>query len=182
MRFCYLLGLFFFIACAPQAQEQQSKEEQTSTKEQNPEKLFIRYNATEDSFGFVNKAGEWRIPLGKYQHSFTEEFLHYAVVVSEGGKLVAINSADELLYEVAPMDNGPDYSEDGLFRILVEGKYGFADSETGEIRIAPKYKCAFPFEEGKAKVAYNCEFKKMDEYTLMESDSWIFIDTKGTEL
>ena len=62
-------------------------------------------------------------------------------------------------HKVFRFDNGPDYTSDGLFRILVENKIGYADSATGKIVINPQFECAWPFEHGVAKVSVDCECK-----------------------
>lgn len=80
------------------------------------------------------------------------------------------------LFNVFKYDNGPDYPQEGLFRIIDEdGAIGFADT-MGKVIIPPSYKFAFPFKDGKAKVTYEGQSVSNGEYTVWESSSWTFID------
>ena len=64
-------------------------------------------------------------------------------------------------YPAYQFDNGDDYVEDGMQRIIDEnGRIGYAD-ESGRTVITPRFKCAFPFENGKAKVADYGEIKEV---------------------
>lgn len=56
--------------------------------------------------------------------------------------------------------------------------FGYADAATGNVVIKPQYECAFPFENGIAKVAIHCTVED-GEHGIMESDQWIYIDKKG---
>ena len=53
------------------------------------------------------------------------------------GKVVAIDRNERILFEAYLFDNGPDYTSEGLFRIIHDGKIGFAN-ENGEVVIAPR--------------------------------------------
>ena len=69
------------------------------------------------------------------------------------------------LYPAFHFDNGDDYVVDGMYRIVDEqGRIGYAD-EKGNTVIAPRFKCAFPFENGKAKVADTGENRQYDAGT-----------------
>lgn len=48
-------------------------------------------------------------------------------------------------------DNGPDYYQEGFFRITAHGKRGFMNDK-GAIVIAPRYDTAWAFCHGKAKI------------------------------
>ncbi|MEO0472767.1 MAG: WG repeat-containing protein, partial [Bacteroidota bacterium] len=63
-------------------------------------------------------------------------------------------------------------------RILRNGKIGFAD-ERGKIVISPQFACAFPFDNGKAKVAYECVNEKEFDHIISKSDAWFFINHSG---
>ena len=81
-------------------------------------------------------------------------------------------------------DNGPDYLEDGLFRIIQNGKIGYAD-KNGVIVIEPKFECADQFENGIARVALDCTLVKDEsdpEHSRMESDSWFRSEEHTSEL
>jgi hypothetical protein len=44
--------------------------------------------------------------------------------------------------------------------------------------IAPQYNCAFPFENGMAKVSVNCSTQQDGEYHTWVSNQWFYIDKK----
>ena len=46
------------------------------------------------------------------------------------GKWVIMDSKKKVLYEIFPYDNGPDYPSEGLFRIVQNGKIGYAHENT----------------------------------------------------
>lgn len=95
------------------------------------------------------------------------------------GKWVIRDSKKKVLYDIFPYDNGPDYPSEGLFRILKDGKIGYADEQTYAIIIIPQFDCAYPFENGKAKVSNNCKTVKDGEYSIWMSDNWQYVDKKG---
>lgn len=86
-------------------------------------------------------------------------------------------------YPAFHFDNGDDYVVDGMSRIVDEqGRIGYAD-EKGNTVIAPRFKCAFPFENGKAKVADTGEKRQYDaEHSYWESDGWYYIDRTGRKI
>lgn len=137
------------------------------------------------SYGYLNKKGDTIIPAGTFNMCFTDTFSNFAYVYDKklfGEETVAINRNQEVIFDVFLFDNGPDYLSDGFFRIKRNGKIGYAD-KTGKIVIDPQYSCAFPFENGKAKVTYNCETTKDElELSTWKSDSWFYIDKNGTKV
>ncbi len=154
-----------------------------SCQSNHPEYL-VQFGGNEDeniSPGYVNANGETIIAPGKYVHCFTDTIKTMGVVMSTDFKYYGINKKDEILFEIYPYDNGPDYESEGLFRIIKDGKIGFANND-GKTVIEPIYACAFPFESGKAKVALNCTEVPDGEYTLLESEEWFFIDVTGKKL
>ena len=98
---------------------------------------------------------------------------------TSNGKWVIMNSKKTTLYDVFLYDNGPDYAADGLIRVVKNGKIGYANAKTYAIVITPQFDCAFPFENGKAKVSNKCKTVKEGEYSSWESDAWQFVDKKG---
>lgn len=94
-------------------------------------------------------------------------------------KWVVVDEQKTVLYDVFIYDNGPDAPADGLYRIVKDGKIGYADATTNAIVIEPQYDCAYPFENGKAKVSTDCKTVKDGEYDVWESEAWQFIDKKG---
>lgn len=187
MRFTFFIAtiMILFVACdcGKESTCYNSKDDQNEEVTVVADYLVKIFEGDEDFIGnpcgYATPDGEVVIPVGKYFYCYTDKFYTYAIVMDEDGSLYAINRDEEKLYDVFWYDNGPDYVENGLFRIVVDGKIGYASEETGEIVIEPKYECAYPFEEGKAKVTENCTQEKMDEHTMWESDEWYFIDIKG---
>jgi hypothetical protein len=137
------------------------------------------------SYAYVNKQGDTIIPTGEFDNCFTDTFATFAYIYNEKFKdqgIVAINRNKEPIFEAFLFDNGPDYISDGLFRIKRNGKIGFADL-TGKVVIDAKYSCAFPFENGKAKVALSCKtIEDGEEHSSWESDQWFYIDKQGNKI
>jgi hypothetical protein len=131
--------------------------------------------------GYRNLKGDTVIPVGKYYYCYTDTLREFAIVTEKKGKTIGIDRNENKLFEVFWFDNGPDPFVEGLFRIIKDGKIGYANPK-GEIVIAPQYTCAFPFENGKAKVAYQCETIPEGEYSRWESQTWHYIDKKGNTL
>src|SRR5687767_11022662 len=102
--------------------------------------------------GFRDENGDTLISFGRYEMSFSDVITSIGFVADSTGKIWCISSKGEELFEVFNYDNGPDYAQDGLFRIVKDGKIGYAN-EAGEVVIEPQYTCANPFENGKAEVA-----------------------------
>lgn len=89
-------------------------------------------------------------------------------------------------YSAFQYDNGDDYLQDGLYRIVDErGRIGYAD-EKGNTIITPRFAFGFPFENGKAKVTDSGKEKEVEgsrgEYHYWESDDWYYIDKTGRRL
>ena len=139
-------------------------------------------DTVKDEYGYKNLHGDTVIQLGKYNICFTDTFKTYAIVLKSHSGFVAIDRQQKVLYKVFPFDNGPDYTSDGLFRILKDNKIGYADSTTGKIIIKPQYDCAFPFDNGIAKVSLNCKTQSDGEHSSWISKDWFYIDKKGRKI
>ncbi len=131
--------------------------------------------------GYINSSGDTVISLGKYYYCYTDTFRNYAIVIDHKGICIAIDKNEKELFEVYWYDNGPDYIAEGLFRIIKDGKIGYANKD-GEIVIKPQFYCAFPFNNGKAKVSLECSSVEEGEHIRWESDNWFFIDKSGQEI
>lgn len=149
--------------------------------------LFSAYNDAEE-IGYRNQHGDTIVPFGRYRYGFADTITTYGVVTttssSSDSPLVAIDTRGRVLYEVYFFDNGPDYVAEGLFRIRRNGLIGYADT-SGRIVIPPQFACADPFDAGRARVAFDCQPVRDDpdeEHSIVESDSWFFIDKSGTQL
>jgi len=132
--------------------------------------------------GYKNQNGDIAIPPGKYAVCFTDTFRTYAIVVKPNSGFVAIDRQENVLYEVFPFDNGPDEPSEGLFRILVDKKIGYADSLTGKVVINPQFDCAWPFENGVAEVSIDCKTQSDEEHSIWISDHWFYIDKTGKKV
>ena len=128
--------------------------------------------------GYINRKGDTVIAIGKYQYCYTDTLREFAIVTQKTGKTIGIDRNEKELFEVFWFDNGPDPAAEGVFRIVKDGKIGYANLK-GEIVITPQYACAFPFEKGKAQVAYQCETIPEGEHSRWESQTWVHIDKQG---
>jgi hypothetical protein len=131
--------------------------------------------------GYINAKGDTVIAIGKYAYCYTDTFRTMAIVLKKSGEWVAIDKNEQELFEVFGYDNGPDYPSDGVFRIIRHGLIGYANTD-GQIIIEPQFKCAFPFEKGKAKVSFDCQSVPEGEHTSWKSESWIYIDKNGNKI
>jgi hypothetical protein len=149
---------------------------------QVPQKNLHRIeDTTTGKYGYVNAMGDTVIPLGKYDMCFTEQFDQFAIVLVKGKGLIGIDRDENILFNVYIMDNGPDYPSDGLFRIVQYGKIGYANLK-GQIVIAAKYDCAYPFKNGKAEVGIGCQTKADGEYHYWVGGHWYTINKRGKVL
>jgi WG containing repeat len=103
----------------------------------------------------------------------------FSMTQTDDGKWVIVDRQKAVLYEVFIYDNGPDYPSEGLIRVLKNGKIGYADAKTYAIVIEPQFDCAFPFENGKAKVSNQCQTLKDGEHSVWESEDWRYVDKQG---
>ncbi|MEZ4885206.1 MAG: WG repeat-containing protein [Chitinophagales bacterium] len=188
-----LFFLVFIVACSSNEEKGQKVE-----KEQKIYKDLV-INENEDyliavsregslelgsDFAFVNTKGDTIIPYKKYSHNWTDTLKTFAIVFDEkstDSEVVAIDRHENVLFDVYMFDNAPDEASEGLFRVKRNDKVGYANTR-GEIKIPCQYKCAFPFENGKAKVAYHCTLHQDGEYTMPESEEWVFIDREGNKV
>lgn len=132
--------------------------------------------------GYVNEKGDTIVPVGKFYYCYTDTIRNFGFVMeNENGRIFAIDKNAAELFEVFKFDNGPDYIQDGLFRIIKNGKIGYAN-ENGEIVIEPKFDCAYPFKNGIAKVSNKCTTKKSGEHSVWESNDWFYINKKGEQV
>jgi hypothetical protein len=144
--------------------------------------LLLVHDTTENSYSYINNKHQVIIPPGKYSHSFTDTFRNYAIVAKSNKGIIGIDRDEHVLYNVFIYDNGPDYFADGYFRIVEGNKIGYADSN-GKVAIKPQFECAFPFENGRAKVSTNCKIVKDDpEHSSWVSSQWFYIDKAGNRV
>ena len=89
-------------------------------------------------------------------------------------------------YTIYQIDNGEDYLQDGMRRIVDrQGRIGYVN-EKGAIIIKPQFAFGFPFKDGRAKVTNRGEKKVVPnskgEYHYWESDKWFYINKRGVSL
>lgn len=134
-------------------------------------------------YGYIDAANDTVIDC-EYSHAYTDSIKTLGFVFdSRNRKIICFNNKGERLFYVFRYDNGPDYIQEGLFRIDNEkGLIGFADS-TGNVVITPQFKFAFPFNDGKAKVTFEGELKDVpgsnESKHYWNSKKWFYIDRLG---
>lgn len=136
---------------------------------------------------FVNDNNDTVIPFGKYAYYGTDTLEFYANVIehpndSTYGRQVAIDRNQNILFDIVMVDNGPKPFNEGLTRVLRNGKMGYAN-KYGQIVIPCEYDFAKWFENGKTEVTYDAkEYLDLDKHRKVESDEWFIIDKKGRKL
>jgi hypothetical protein len=124
-----------------------------------------RYRFEDPATGFVgfkNKAGTVVIaPTFRFAYEFGPGGVSSAV---DGvTPFVFIDTAGKVIAKAYAFDNGPDYFQDGLARIVdARGRVGFIDTR-GRIVIAPQYDDAASFCHGKAEVAVGAKTFVIDK-------------------
>lgn len=180
---------FFLLSCANSKEtsiEQIEKKYASITNVSDTLYLFCDDEYEEDQLcGYLNQNGDTIISKNEFEILFSETFQNFAFVYDKGkfgNEIVAINRDKKIIFEAFMYENGPDYLSDGLFRIKQNGKIGFAN-EKGEVVIPAIYECAYPFEEGKAKVSLSCDTVTDGfEHYGWESKEWFFINQKGEKV
>ena len=81
---------------------------------------------------YLNERGDTIVPYGKYRYCQTDTIKKIGFAYEnkpKDARIICINDAGKELFYVFKYDNGPDYIQEGLFRIMNEdGLVGFADS------------------------------------------------------
>lgn len=131
---------------------------------------------------YVNEKGDTIIPFGRFYYCVSDSLAPVGFVLERGVKgIPCINIEGQVTCHALVVDNlTPDYLHEGYFRIVNDdGLMGFADS-LGHVTVKPQFKCAFPFEGGKAKVTYTGHKSDLDdEHWEWVSDDWFYIDYQG---
>lgn len=149
------------------------------------DKLYIYYypnfEDVDATLGYVDSSGKVIIPAGKYPYLFTDVFDKIAFVLLKDKKGVyAIDRSEKVLFQVCSFELGPDIISNGLFRIIENGKIGFANMN-GEIVIKPNWGFIFPFQEN--GLAIFCEKGNWiwidKEHRKFSGGKWGAMDTKG---
>ncbi|MDR1756701.1 MAG: WG repeat-containing protein [Culturomica sp.] len=148
---------------------------------------LIRFSLSLDMepyvMGYKDASGQIVIPTDKYRYCFTEVFDKIAIIGHRApgsieNKYYAIDRAENILFEVAAGDNSPDEVQNGLFRIIVDGKMGFANMN-GDIVIQPAFSTVLPFSEGLAAFCIGGMKVQEKEHSIRRGGKWGFVDTTG---
>jgi len=150
------------------------------SKEKAP--LILVSDSLTGECGYRTEAGKIVVPMGKYSACITDTFWNFAIIIDSGKGLIAIDRQFRVLYNVFVFDNGPDYPVEGLFRIKVAGKIGYANETSGRIVVKPQFACAYPFENGMAKVSLDCKTRSDGEHSTWDSDKWFYINKAGNRV
>ena len=148
------------------------------------DKLYIYYypnfEDVDATLGYVDSSGKVVIPAGKYPYIFTAEFDKIAFVLLKDRKGVyAIDRNEKILFQVCSYEIGPDIVSNGLFRIIENGKIGFANMK-GEIVIKPRFQFVYPFQEnGFAIFCENGTWSMLDKYIPVIKGKWGVINRQG---
>lgn len=129
-------------------------------------------------YGYKDTCENLIIPYNDFLICFTDTLRYFAFVNDRKEGLIAIDKKGNKLFNVFNFDNGPDYIQDGLFRIVKDDKIGFANTK-GEVVIEPQFECVFPFSEGLAAFCEGCHREMDGEYSYWTGGKWGFIDKKG---
>ncbi len=139
------------------------------------------------NIAFINEKGDTVIPFGNYAYFGTDTLEYFANVIehpndSTWGRYIGIDRNQNVLFDLVLFDNGPDYFNDNLTRVLRNGKMGYAN-KFGQVVIPCKYDFAKCFENGKAEVTFKAkEYIDLEEHSRVESDEWFLIDKQGNKI
>lgn len=172
----YLFTSLILFSCGAGNEVSENADSVVTEKPSEPMLICVRNVDYEPAF--VNERGDTVIPFGKYAEAFSDTIYSFGSVYDTAKGFIGIDLKGAELFEIFAFDNGPDYIEDGMFRIVKDGLIGYAN-EAGEIVIEPQYTCAYPFENGKAQVSTNCTETIEFEMTKWESDEWFYINKTG---
>ena len=158
----------------------QMKEFTTLLQTKSSNHISAQYQAFDD-WGLSPQPGfkEGLLFVSKTESTTKAQTSPLTMTQTANGKWVIMDSKKTVLYDVFIYDNGPDYESEGLIRVVKNGKIGYADAKTYAIVIAPQFDCAFPFENGKAKVSTKCKTVKEGDYSVWQSDNWQYVDKNG---
>ncbi|NQV01276.1 MAG: WG repeat-containing protein, partial [Bacteroidia bacterium] len=106
------------------------------------------------------------------------QYDHFNVTYIPELGFAATDSNGNFLFEVFPYDNGPDYPSEGLIRIRENGKVGYADME-GNVVIPPSFECAYPFQNGVARICEEGTLIRDGEHDEWHEAQWGAIDKEG---
>ena len=142
--------------------------------------MYQIYDTVSDECGYINKDGDTLIPFGECVHCFSDS-MDFAIVLRHEDRelgIPALNSNGEEVFRVFVYDNGPDYIEDGTFRIIKNGLVGYA-TEAGKVIVPPMYEAAWPFKNGHALVSFKATKVQDGEHWIWFEEDPFYIDKNG---
>ena len=145
---------------------------------------FLQYGAR---VAYVDNLGDTVIPFGKFAYYGTDTLVHYANVLETyndgaAGRQIGIDRKQNILFDLVMFDNGPEPFNEGLTRILRDGKMGYAN-KFGQVVIPCIYDYAKWFDKGFAEVTFKATvYLDGDEHRRVESNEWFKIDKRGQKI
>jgi hypothetical protein len=142
---------------------------------------FLQYGSR---VAYLDNSGDTIIPFGKFAYYGTDTLIYYANVIerpddSTFARQVAIDGKQRILFDLVMFDNGPEPFNEGLTRVLRDGKMGYAN-KFGQVVIPCIYDYATWFDKGVAEVTFKAtEYFDGDEHKQVKSDEWFKIDRSG---
>ncbi len=186
--------ILLFSSCRHKIEQKFTNFQYTNVSESDTIDKPVLYAITDEDYlqygarvAYMNNKGDTIIPFGKYSYFGTDSFIYYANVMehpndSTYGRQIGINRNQKILFDLVMFDNGPEPFNEGLTRVIRNGKMGYAD-KYGRIVIPCIYEYAKWFENGKAEVTIKAiEYIDMEEHQRVESDEWFEIDKNGNKI
>ena len=131
-----------------------------------------------DKSGFKDARGKVVIPA-RFQIAGDFAKNNLAAVLDDWGWCYINKKGAVVIRSPFIFDNGADYFEEGLVRIVENGKFGFADA-SGKTLIAPQFDYAQSFRSGVAAVCIECYTKQADaEHSFVTGGRWGYINQRG---
>ncbi len=188
------ITLFIFTSCRQNIEREITNYKYLNVKKSDTLAKPILFAITDEEFlqygsrvAYVNENRDTIIPFGKYAY-FGSDSLEYIANVLEHpndttwGRQIAIDRNQNVLFDIVIFDNGPESFNEGLLRVIRNGKMGYAN-RYGQIIIPCIYDYAKWFENGLAEVTFKAtEYFDMDEHRRVESNEWFIINKKGNRI
>jgi hypothetical protein len=150
----------------------------TTLSAQDEDFLLISLDTITGECGYVDSKGQFIIPIRKYPICLTDTFKTFAVVYKSNRGFVGINRKEEVLFQLMQHGREPDFPQEGLFRIVIDNKIGFANLD-GKIVIPAVYDMVLPFNEGMAAFCEGCGTDRSGASAQWSNGTWGFIDKTG---
>ena len=110
--------------------------------------------------------------------NFSEEGLAWILIPKPRPIRVFYISKNGRVVRTHFYDNGADYFEEGLTRMISSNKFGYMNKDLKTV-IIPKYDFAFPFRNGHAIVCNQCKAEYTDDHRKVAGGNWGVINRNG---